>query len=110
MPIMVKRHWMLLIVVSHPANLLPIIMLTAKNQVSDLVEGLQAGANDYLTKPFSKGELIARLKMHIQLSRINTALSQFVPLEFLQLLVFAHLPLCQKVCRLRKISILLMLI
>ncbi|RKZ44022.1 MAG: guanylate cyclase, partial [Gammaproteobacteria bacterium] len=71
---------------THPANLLPIIMLTAKNQVSDLVEGLQAGANDYLTKPFSKGELIARLKMHIQLSRINTALSQFVPLEFLQLL------------------------
>jgi two-component system sensor histidine kinase ChiS len=69
-----------------PANLLPIIMLTAKNQVSDLVEGLQAGANDYLTKPFSKGELIARLKMHIQLSRINMALSQFVPLEFLQLL------------------------
>ncbi|MCK5524133.1 MAG: response regulator [Thiomargarita sp.] len=69
-----------------PANLLPIIMLTAKNQVSDLVEGLEAGANDYLTKPFSKGELIARIKMHIQLSRINMALSQFVPLEFLQLL------------------------
>jgi len=71
---------------THSANLLPIIMLTAKNQVSDLVEGLQAGANDYLTKPFSKGELIARIKMHIQLSRINMALSQFVPLEFLQLL------------------------
>ena len=71
---------------THPANLLPIIMLTAKNQVSDLVAGLQSGANDYLTKPFSKGELIARLKMHIQLSRINMALSQFVPMEFLHLL------------------------
>jgi len=71
---------------THPANQLPIIMLTAKNQVSDLVEGLQSGANDYLTKPFSKGELITRIKTHIQLSRVNIAYSNFVPLEFLQLL------------------------
>jgi two-component system sensor histidine kinase ChiS len=70
----------------YPANQLPIIMLTAKNQVSDLVEGMQAGANDYLTKPFSKGELITRIKTHIQLSRVNIAYSNFVPLEFLQLL------------------------
>jgi two-component system sensor histidine kinase ChiS len=71
---------------TYPANQLPIIMLTAKNQVSDLVEGMQAGANDYLTKPFSKGELITRIKTHIQLSRVNIAYSNFVPLEFLQLL------------------------
>ncbi|MDY6994623.1 MAG: ATP-binding protein, partial [Pseudomonadota bacterium] len=71
---------------THPANQLPIIMLTAKNQVSDLVEGLQSGANDYLTKPFSKGELITRIKTHIQLSRVNIAYSNFVPSEFLQLL------------------------
>ncbi|OQW93495.1 MAG: hypothetical protein BWK79_10815 [Beggiatoa sp. IS2] len=71
---------------THGVNQLPIIMLTAKNQVSDLVEGLQAGANDYLTKPFSKGELITRIKTHIQLSRINVAYSNFVPLEFLKLL------------------------
>ncbi len=70
----------------HSANQLPIIMLTAKNQVSDLVEGLQAGANDYLTKPFSKGELLTRIKIHIQLSRINIAYGNFVPLEFLKLL------------------------
>ena len=71
---------------TYPATQLPIIMLTAKNQVSDLVEGLQAGANDYLTKPFSKGELITRIKTHLQLSRVNIAYSHFVPLEFLQLL------------------------
>jgi two-component system, sensor histidine kinase ChiS len=71
---------------TYPANQLPIIMLTAKNQVSDLVQGMQAGANDYLTKPFSKGELITRIKTHIQLSRVNIAYSNFVPLEFLQLL------------------------
>ena len=33
---------------------LPVVMLTAKNRVSDLVDGFSAGANDYLTKPFSK--------------------------------------------------------
>ena len=38
---------------------LPIIMLTAKSEVSDKVEGLDAGANDYLTKPFAAKELLA---------------------------------------------------
>ena len=38
---------------------LPIVMLTAKNRVEDLVAGLEAGANDYVTKPFSKLELLA---------------------------------------------------
>jgi CheY-like chemotaxis protein len=41
---------------------LPVIMVTAKNQVSDLVEGLTIGANDYIIKPFSKDELLARVK------------------------------------------------
>ena len=49
---------------------LPIVMLTAKSQASDLVAGFEAGANDYLTKPFSKDELLARIKTHINLSRL----------------------------------------
>jgi len=39
-----------------------IIMLTAKSLKDDIVEGLNAGANDYLTKPFHHGELMARIK------------------------------------------------
>ncbi len=42
--------------------MLPIIMLTAKNELSDKVEGLDSGADDYLAKPFELDELLARVR------------------------------------------------
>ena len=65
---------------------LPIIMLTAKNQVNDLVDSLSYGANDYLAKPFSKSEFLARVKTHMNLHSINQAYVKFVPREFLTVL------------------------
>jgi DNA-binding response OmpR family regulator len=41
---------------------LPIIMLTARSQEADKIRGLEAGADDYVTKPFSVGELVARIR------------------------------------------------
>ncbi len=40
----------------------PIILLTARDEISDKVKGLDCGADDYLTKPFSKDELLARVR------------------------------------------------
>ena len=41
---------------------MPVLMLTARSAVSERIEGLDAGADDYLVKPFSLGELQARLR------------------------------------------------
>ncbi|MGF1699739.1 response regulator [Photobacterium makurazakiensis] len=48
---------------------LPIIMLSALGQVQDRVRGFESGANDYLTKPFNKEELNARINAHLKASQ-----------------------------------------
>ena len=57
-------------------NLVPVLMLTAKSEVDDKVTGLDAGANDYLTKPFSSKELLARIRamLRVQLAQPDTKL------------------------------------
>lgn len=69
---------------TYPPSELPIVFLSAKNFVQDIVEGFETGANDYLTKPFSQNELFARIKTHVDLSKINVAYGRFVPKQFLQ--------------------------
>jgi DNA-binding response OmpR family regulator len=46
--------------------ILPIIMLTARNELIDKVIGLESGANDYITKPFEPRELVARLRVQMR--------------------------------------------
>lgn len=43
-------------------NMVPVLLLTAKSEIDDKVTGLDAGANDYLTKPFNSRELLARIR------------------------------------------------
>ncbi|MBW4682562.1 MAG: response regulator [Microcoleus vaginatus WJT46-NPBG5] len=69
-----------------PAHELPIVMLTAKNQVADIVEGFESGANDYLCKPIQKQEMLARIKTHLYLAKLASAYGRFVPRNFLKFL------------------------
>ncbi len=56
---------------------LPIIMLTAKGQEDDIVRGLELGADDYVTKPFSIRELIARVKAFLRRQGPESASYEF---------------------------------
>lgn len=51
----------------------PVIMLTAREEETDKVMGLELGADDYITKPFSMRELLARVKANIRRTGMNTA-------------------------------------
>lgn len=54
---------------------LPIIMLTAKDDVSDKVMGLDMGADDYMTKPFAIEELLARIRVGLKKHRVQADVS-----------------------------------
>jgi len=59
---------------AYPASAnIPVIMLTAKNEESDIVLGLGLGADDYVSKPFSPKEVIARIKASLRRSQRNAA-------------------------------------
>ncbi len=52
-------------------SMVPIVMLTAKGDTHDVVRGLEAGADDYMVKPFNPSELVARLKVRLRRSGIE---------------------------------------
>jgi len=61
-------------------NAVPVLMLTAKGQVDDRVTGLDAGADDYLVKPFSTDELLARVRALLRRGRQQTAVPNLLRL------------------------------
>ena len=54
-------------------NFLPVLLLTARDAISDRVKGLELGADDYLVKPFSTLELVARIKALVRRSSTKTS-------------------------------------
>jgi len=56
---------------------IPIIFLTASNEMSHLVQGLAAGAVDYVTKPFNPPELLARVRTHLELKHARDTIVRY---------------------------------
>src|SRR5215207_10095416 len=55
---------------------LPVIVLTERGEMDSRIEGLEAGADDYLVKPFSPRELIARVRASLELARMREAVER----------------------------------
>lgn len=56
-------------IIRKQGNKIPVLILSAKSEIEDKVDGLDAGANDYLAKPFDARELLARIRV---ITRVNT--------------------------------------
>ena len=63
--------------IRNDGNSIPVLILTAKSDIDDRVEGLDAGADDYLTKPFAMKELLARVRAMLRrrTENVDTVLS-----------------------------------
>ncbi|RXK06620.1 response regulator [Halarcobacter bivalviorum] len=59
----------------------PIIMLTAKDSIEDKIKGLDIGANDYLAKPFSFSELLARIRVQLRATNQNQTTLKLADLQ-----------------------------
>ncbi|MDH6254502.1 MtrAB system response regulator MtrA [Aurantimicrobium minutum] len=68
----------------------PIIMLTAKGDATDVVAGLEAGADDYMVKPFNPGELVARIRTRLRSMAPSGATSQTLRIGDLSIDVDGH--------------------
>lgn len=67
----------------------PVIMLSAKSEIDDRINGLDAGADDYMTKPFAMGELLARIRAATR------------KLEAKKIIKFGNLTLNQETCEMK---------
>ncbi len=73
----------------HQGNPLPILILSAKGSETDRVLGLEVGADDYLTKPFSMRELIARCRALLRRQRL-VGMPQLAMLQFKEITLYAQ--------------------
>ena len=74
-------------------NQIPILFLTAKDTIQETIEGFQAGANDYIKKPFSFDELLERIKVHFR----NISANKIVTLGNLAIDTAKHIVTCDDV-------------
>jgi two-component system, OmpR family, phosphate regulon response regulator PhoB len=88
--------------IRHQNNPVPILMLSAKGSETDRVLGLEVGADDYLTKPFSVRELVARCRALLRRQRLS-ALPQIPVLQFKDVTLYPQE--CRVVVRGQQVSL-----
>ena len=77
-----RDGWSILSDLRQSGNQTPILMLTARDAVQDRVKGLEAGADDYLVKPFAFSELLARIRTILRRgSKLQTSTLRIADLE-----------------------------
>ena len=72
---------------------IPIIMLTAKDETTDIVMGLDTGADDYITKPFAIEELLARIRVALKRKKLEVKDSNTISIKGLELDLDKHIDL-----------------
>ena len=72
-----KNGYEVLSLIRKQKNDIPVLLLSALNEVDDKVQGFDLGANDYLSKPFSTKELIARIKVMLKENIVDDSYLQF---------------------------------
>ncbi|EKO1912082.1 response regulator transcription factor [Clostridium botulinum] len=70
---------------------IPIIMLTAKDETTDIVMGLDTGADDYITKPFAIEELLARIRVALKRKKLEVKDSNTISIKGLELNLDKHI-------------------
>lgn len=70
---------------------IPIIMLTAKDETTDIVMGLDTGADDYITKPFAIEELLARIRVALKRKKLEVKHSSTISIKGLELDLDKHI-------------------
>lgn len=70
---------------------MPIIMLTAKDETTDIVMGLDTGADDYITKPFAIEELLARIRVALKRKKLEVKDSNTISIKGLELDLDKHI-------------------
>lgn len=73
-----KDGWIVLAELRGQGEQLPIIILTARDEVRDKVAGLEGGADDYVTKPFRFEELLARVRLRLRDNRLPNRQTEMV--------------------------------
>ena len=86
----------------HHGNQLPILILSAKGSETDRVLGLEVGADDYLTKPFSMRELIARCRALVRRQRL-VGLPQLAMLQFKEITLYPQE--CRVIVRAQEVNL-----